>query len=53
MDPDRKLYVAPWELRLGDLRVPCRRRRDEKGDRLAIGIKEREKLFIGGREIES
>ena len=21
MDPDKKLYVAPWELRLGDLRV--------------------------------
>jgi mRNA-degrading endonuclease RelE of RelBE toxin-antitoxin system len=54
MDPDKKLYVAPWELRLGDLRVYYAVEDEpKKVIVVAVGIKEREKLFIGGKEVES
>ena len=52
MDPGRKIFVAPWELRLGDLRVYY-----DVEDELhrvivvAVGLKERERLFIGGKEV--
>ena len=51
MDPDKKLYVAPWELRLGDLRVYYAVEA-EKVIVVAVGVKRREKLFIGGREVK-
>ena len=45
--------MAPWELRIGDLRVYY-----EVSDEpqptvtvLAIGIKERERLLVGGEEV--
>ncbi len=54
MHPDRKLYVAPWELRLGDLRVYYAvEDAPKKVIVMAVGIKERERLFIGGLEVES
>ena len=54
MDPDKKLYVAPWELRLGDVRVYYAVEEDaKKVVVLGVGIKVREKLFIGGRKVES
>jgi mRNA-degrading endonuclease RelE of RelBE toxin-antitoxin system len=52
MDPDKKLFVAPWELRLGDVRVYYAVE-EQKAIVLAVGIKEREKLFIGGKEVGS
>jgi mRNA-degrading endonuclease RelE of RelBE toxin-antitoxin system len=53
MDPDKKMYLAPWELRLGELRVYYAVEEEaKKVIVLAVGIKEREKLFIGGREVE-
>jgi mRNA-degrading endonuclease RelE of RelBE toxin-antitoxin system len=54
MDPDKKFFVAPWELRLGDVRVYYAVEEEtKKVIVLAVGIKQREKLFIGGREVES
>jgi mRNA-degrading endonuclease RelE of RelBE toxin-antitoxin system len=54
MDPDKKLYVAPWELRLGDVRVYYAvEEAPKKVIVVAVGIKEREKVFIGGKEVES
>lgn len=54
MDPDKRLYVAPWELRLGRVRVYYAVEDEvEKVVVVAVGTKERERLFIGGREVES
>jgi hypothetical protein len=52
MDPDKKLYLAPWELRLGNLRVySAVEDQPKKVVVVAVGIKERQKRFIGGREV--
>jgi mRNA-degrading endonuclease RelE of RelBE toxin-antitoxin system len=54
MDPDKRMYIAPWELRLGDLRVYYAVEDDRhRVVILAVGIKQRERLFIGGREFTS
>lgn len=46
--------VAPWELRIGDLRVYYEVRDD--GERVvvvkAVGVKERNRVLIGGEEVE-
>ena len=53
MHPDKKQFVAPWEQRLGDVRVYYAVEEEaKKVVVLAVGIKERERLFIGGREFE-
>ncbi len=49
--------VAPWELRVGDFRVYYDvEEREESEDAsievLAIGRKQRNRVFIGGKEIE-
>ena len=52
MKADKPGYVAPWELRVGDLRVYSEVR--DAGGRvriLALGIKDRNRVLIGGREI--
>ena len=53
MDPDRRSYVATWELRVGPLRVYYE---VEEADRVvlivAIGRKVREKVKIGDKWIE-
>lgn len=51
MSPDKTPYIAPWELRVDDLRVyydveeePC-----PLVKILAIGVKARNRVLIGGR----
>jgi sirohydrochlorin ferrochelatase len=49
MDPDKRLYVAPWELRVGRLRVYYAVEA-EAGSVvvLKVGIKDRDRVLIGG-----
>lgn len=53
MDPDRRMYVAPWELRVGQLRVY-----DAVKEQAAlvvvtkIGIRDRDRVIIGGEPFE-
>lgn len=49
MDPDKGLYVAPWELRVGDLReyYAVREGPEPKVVIAAIGLKERNRIKIG------
>lgn len=54
MDPDRRAFIAPWELRVGNLRVYYAVE-DEPVPRVvivAVGIKVRERLRIGGKDVE-
>lgn len=53
MDPDRRMFVAPWELRLGDVRVyyAVEEEPRPKVIVIAVGIKKRDRVFIGGRAI--
>ena len=46
--------LAPWELRIGELRVYYESMEDPEAvvTILAIGIKERERLLIAGKEIQ-
>jgi mRNA-degrading endonuclease RelE of RelBE toxin-antitoxin system len=55
MDRDKRLYVAPWELRLGNLRVyyAVQGRPTLVVLVLAVGIKVRDRIRIGGKEVES
>jgi mRNA-degrading endonuclease RelE of RelBE toxin-antitoxin system len=52
--PMRPNPLAPWELRVGELRVYYDV--EEEPDRLvtvlAIGVKDRSRIFIGGEEVE-
>jgi mRNA-degrading endonuclease RelE of RelBE toxin-antitoxin system len=52
--PMRPNPIAPWELRIGDLRVYYDM--EEKPENLvtvlAVGIKDRNRVLIGGKEIE-
>jgi mRNA-degrading endonuclease RelE of RelBE toxin-antitoxin system len=51
--PMRPNLLAPWELRIGDLRVYYDV--EESGRTvtvLAVGIKDRNRILIGGEEIE-
>jgi hypothetical protein len=54
MDPDKRMYVAPWELRLGQVRVyyAVEEEPEPKVMSVAVGVKKRHRLFIGGKEIE-
>jgi len=54
MDPDKRSFIAPWELRAGNLRVY-----DAAEDVpsptvviVAVGVKVRERLLIGGKDVE-
>jgi len=53
MDPDRRMYIAPWELRLGEVRVyyAVEEEPEPKVLIVAVGVKKRDRLFIGGKEI--
>jgi mRNA-degrading endonuclease RelE of RelBE toxin-antitoxin system len=46
--------VAPWELRIGDLRVYYEVKNDPERVVVvkAIGVKERNRVLIGGEEVE-
>jgi mRNA-degrading endonuclease RelE of RelBE toxin-antitoxin system len=54
MDPDRRMLIAAWELRVGDLRVYYAV--EEKPEPVvvivAVGIKVRERITIGGKDIK-
>jgi mRNA-degrading endonuclease RelE of RelBE toxin-antitoxin system len=54
MDPDKRMYIAPWELRVGDLRVyyAVREKPGPTVVIVAFGAKERERVKISGRYIE-
>jgi sirohydrochlorin ferrochelatase len=55
MDPDRRMYIAPWELRLGEARVyyAIEAIPEPTVIVVAVGIKKRNRLFIAGKEIAS
>jgi len=52
--PMRPNPIAPWELRIGDLRVyyDIEEKPDNVVTILAIGIKDRNRVRIGGEEVE-
>ena len=52
--PMRPNPIAPWELRIGDLRVYYDIEEEPKNrvTILAVGIKDRNRVLIGGKEIE-
>jgi mRNA-degrading endonuclease RelE of RelBE toxin-antitoxin system len=52
--PMRPNPLAPWELRIGDLRVYYEIVEDPETfvTIVAIGVKERDRIFIGGKEIK-
>jgi len=53
MKADMPGYVAPWELRVGELRVYYEVLEDRKVVRvLGLGIKDRNRVLFGGRETE-
>ena len=54
MDPDKRFYVAPWELRVAHLRVyyAVEDERERTVLIVAIGEKDRDRIKIGGRYIE-
>lgn len=53
MDPDRRIFIAPWEMRIGDLRVYYAV--EEKPEAVvvivAVGIKMRERVRIAGKDV--
>ena len=55
MDPDKRAFIAPWELRVGNLRVyyAVEDVPSPKVVIVAVGIKVRERLRIGGKDVES
>src|SRR5262249_23992260 len=54
MDPAKRTYIAPWELRAGNLRVYYGVEEDPKPTVviLAVGIKVRERVRIAGKDVE-
>jgi hypothetical protein len=54
MDPDRRAFIAPWELRAGNLRVyyAVENVPSPKVVIVAVGIKVREALRIAGKDME-
>jgi hypothetical protein len=54
MDPDKRAYVAPWELRVGELRVYYAVEEDPMPTVVivAVGLKVRERVRIAGRDVE-
>jgi len=54
LDPDKRAFIAPWQLRVGNLRVYYAVE-DVPSPRVvivAVGIKVRERLRIGGKDVE-
>lgn len=54
MDPDKRMRIAPWELRVGQLRVyyAVEDTPEPVVVIVAVGIKVRERVRIGGKDIE-
>jgi mRNA-degrading endonuclease RelE of RelBE toxin-antitoxin system len=53
MDPDKRMYVAPWELRVGRLRVYYVVEEDAaRVVVLKVGLKDRDRVLIGGELFE-
>ena len=52
MDPDKKGFIAPWELRVSDLRVYYADKPEATVVIVAVGIKVREQVRIGGKDFE-
>jgi mRNA-degrading endonuclease RelE of RelBE toxin-antitoxin system len=54
MRPDKTPFIAPWELRVGEMRVYYDVEEEPKAVVIvtAVGIKVRNRVLIGGREIE-
>jgi len=54
MDPDKRLWIAAWEVRLGELRVYYAVEEEPEAVVVivAIGIKVRERIRIAGEDIE-
>jgi mRNA-degrading endonuclease RelE of RelBE toxin-antitoxin system len=52
--PMRPNPLAPWELRIGDLRVyyDIEEQPEQRVMILAVGVKDRNRLIIGGEEVE-
>ena len=52
--PMRPNPLAPWELRIDDLRVyyDIRKEPQQRVTIVAVGVKERNRLWIGGVEVE-
>jgi mRNA-degrading endonuclease RelE of RelBE toxin-antitoxin system len=52
--PARPNPLAPWELRIGELRVYYEITEDPEAavTILAIGVKERDRILIAGKEIK-
>jgi hypothetical protein len=55
MDPDKRFYVAPWELRVRDLRVyySVRETPEPVVVVMAVGVKMRERVRIGGKDVDA
>ena len=54
MDPDKRSFITPWELRAGNLRVYYAVE-DQPSPTVvivAVGVKVRERLLIGGKDVE-
>ncbi len=53
MDPDKRMYVAPWELRVGHLRVyyAVLEEAAAKVVVVAVGVKERDRLRLGHEDV--
>jgi mRNA-degrading endonuclease RelE of RelBE toxin-antitoxin system len=54
MDPEKKPFIAPWELRVGEMRVFYDVEEEPKAVVVitAVGIKDRDRILIAGRVIE-
>jgi len=54
MRADKTPYIAPWELRIDEMRVYYDVEEEPKAVVIitAVGIKERNRILIAGREIE-
>jgi mRNA-degrading endonuclease RelE of RelBE toxin-antitoxin system len=54
MSPEKKPFIAPWELRVDDLRVYYDVEEEPEAVVIitAIGIKDRDHILIAGKEIE-
>ena len=52
--PMRPNPLAPWELRIGDLRVyyDIEEEPEQRVTIVAVGIKDRNRVLIGGEEVE-
>jgi mRNA-degrading endonuclease RelE of RelBE toxin-antitoxin system len=54
MQQDKKPFIAPWELRVDDMRVYYDVREEPEPVVVitAVGIKVRQRVMIGGKELE-